>query len=65
MTKMRASAAVSRPTWDTLEPFARTHIQGFIQQLLEDEVGFPRFCRHTVYAAIRNPASRSYTAGLR
>ena len=38
MTKMLAPAAVSRPAWDTLEAFARTHVQGFIQQLLEDEV---------------------------
>ena len=38
MTKMLTPAAVSRPAWDTLEAFARTHVQGFIQQLLEDEV---------------------------
>ena len=29
---------VSSPVWETLEPFVRTQIQGFIQQLLEDEV---------------------------
>lgn len=38
MKKMIAPAAASSPAWDTLETFARTHIQGFIQQLLEDEV---------------------------
>ena len=38
MQKMNAGDAASRPTWETLETFARTHIQGFIQQLLEDEV---------------------------
>ena len=38
MSKMLAATAVSRPAWDTLETFARTNVQGFIQQLLEDEV---------------------------
>ena len=38
MKKMSAGAGTSSPTWDTLETFARTHVQGFIQQLLEDEV---------------------------
>ncbi|HVA58589.1 MAG TPA: IS256 family transposase [Gemmatimonadaceae bacterium] len=38
MQKMNREAAASRPTWDTLETFARLHIQGFLQQLLEDEV---------------------------
>ena len=38
MNKMTIEEAASRPTWDTLETFARTHVQGFIQQLLEDEV---------------------------
>ena len=38
MQKMRAGDAASRPTWDTLEAFARGQVQGFIQQLLEDEV---------------------------
>jgi putative transposase len=28
----------SIPAWDTLETFARAQVQGFIQQLLEDEV---------------------------
>ena len=38
MQKMIAGEAASSPAWDTLEIFARTHVQGFIQQLLEDEV---------------------------
>ena len=38
MQKMNGEPAASRPAWDTLETFARTHVQGFIQQLLEDEV---------------------------
>ena len=38
MKKMSAGAGASRPAWDMLETFARTHVQGFIQQLLEDEV---------------------------
>ena len=38
MQKMNAGTAASRPTWDTLETFARRHVQDFIQQLLEDEV---------------------------
>lgn len=38
MKKMIAATAASRPAWDTLESFARTHVQAFIQQLLEDEV---------------------------
>lgn len=38
MKKMITDEAASSPTWDTLETFARTQVQGFIQQLLEDEV---------------------------
>lgn len=38
MQKMTRGAGTSRPVWDTLETFARTEVQGFIQQLLEDEV---------------------------
>lgn len=38
MKKMSAGDVTSSPVWDTLETFARTHVQGFIQQLLEDEV---------------------------
>lgn len=38
MQKMITGAGASRPVWDTLETFARAHVQGFIQQLLEDEV---------------------------
>lgn len=41
MKKMPIVADASRgstPAWDTLETFARMHVQGFIQQLLEDEV---------------------------
>ena len=38
MQKMTVVAAASRPQWDTLEAFARTHVRDFIQQLLEDEV---------------------------
>ena len=51
MTKMLPPAAVSRPAWDTLETFARTPVQAFIQQLLEDEVtallGRPKSARRT------------------
>ncbi len=38
MKKLTAEPAASRPQWDTLEAFARAHVQEFIQQLLEDEV---------------------------
>lgn len=38
MQKMNAGDAASRPAWETLETFARAHVQDFIQQLLEDEV---------------------------
>ncbi len=38
MTIATGASSVSTPVWDTLETFARTHVQGFIQQLLEDEV---------------------------
>ena len=38
MKKMTPEATASSPAWDTLETFARAHVQGFIQQLLEDEV---------------------------
>ena len=38
MQKMTAGPAASRPQWETLEAFARTHVRDFIQQLLEDEV---------------------------
>lgn len=38
MQKMIAGEAASSPAWDTLETFARAHMQGFIQQRLEDEV---------------------------
>ena len=38
MQKMTVVAAASRPQWETLEAFARTHVRDFIQQLLEDEV---------------------------
>lgn len=38
MQKMTEGSASSRPTFDTLETFARTHVRAFIQQLLEDEV---------------------------
>ena len=38
MRKMPEQPATSSATWETLETFARTHVQGFIQQLLEDEV---------------------------
>lgn len=38
MQKMTTAAAASCPVWDTLETFARTQVQGFMQQLLEDEV---------------------------
>ena len=38
MQKMTVVAAASRPTFDTLETFARAHVREFIQQLLEDEV---------------------------
>ena len=35
---MPETTTASRPAWDTLETIARTQVQGFIQQLLEDEV---------------------------
>ncbi len=38
MQKMMQEPAASSATWDTLESFARTHVQEFIQRLLEDEV---------------------------
>src|SRR3970040_1487274 len=38
MTKMTNVPERSSPAWDTLEAFARAPGQGFIQQLLEDEV---------------------------
>lgn len=38
MTIARGASRESTPVWDSLETFARTHVQGFIQQLLEDEV---------------------------
>jgi transposase-like protein len=38
MKKMILEQATSSATWETLESFARTHVQTFIQQLLEDEV---------------------------
>ncbi len=38
MKKMKDEPATSSATWDTLESFARMHVQGFIQQLLEEEV---------------------------
>ena len=38
MTKMMHVPATSSPAWNTLEAFARAQVQGFIQQLLEDEV---------------------------
>jgi putative transposase len=38
MKKMIVAAVASSPTWDTLEAFARTQVQSYIQQLLEDEV---------------------------
>ena len=38
MQKMIASEAASRPAFQTLETFVRAHVQGFIQQLLEEEV---------------------------
>ena len=38
MQKMIASEAASRPAFQTLETFVRAQVQGFIQQLLEEEV---------------------------
>ncbi len=38
MKKMDEKPAASSATWETLEAFARRHVQAFIQQLLEDEV---------------------------
>lgn len=37
-TEPAASSVTPSATWDTLESFARTQVQSFIQQLLEDEV---------------------------
>ena len=38
MKKITNGLETSSPAWDTLEAFARAQVQGFIQQLLEDEV---------------------------
>lgn len=38
MEKIITGPATSSATWETLETFARVQVQGFIQQLLEDEV---------------------------
>ena len=38
MQKMTAGPAASRPRWDTLETFVRSHVRDFIQHLVEDEV---------------------------
>ena len=38
MKKMMTEEAASSPAWDTLETFARTQVQGFVQQILEEEV---------------------------
>ena len=38
MQKMIVGPAASMPAWEALETFARAQVQGFIQQLLEDEV---------------------------
>ena len=50
--------ATSSATWETLDTFARLHVQAFIQQLLEDEgtelLGRPnslrRNCEHSASA---------------
>ena len=61
MQKMIADDGASRPAWDTLETFARAQVQGFIQQLLEDEVaellGRTKSERRTVVDA--RPGSRN------
>jgi putative transposase len=61
MKKMKAEPATSSATWDTLESFARKHVQGFIQPLLEEEVtellGRPKSARRgivNVLAGARN-----------
>lgn len=55
MQKMVANPAPSSATWETLEMFARGQVQGFIQQLLEDEVtellGRPKSGRRAVVDA--------------
>lgn len=38
MKKIQAEPATSSATSETLESFTRTQVQGFIQQLLEDEL---------------------------
>lgn len=38
MDKMMKEPATSSATWESLESFARAHVQEFIQHLLEDEV---------------------------
>jgi transposase-like protein len=52
MKKMILEQATSSATWDTLEAYARAHVQGFIQQVLEDEVtellGRPKSARRSV-----------------
>jgi len=61
MKKMKAEPATSSATWDMLESFARKHVQGFIQPLLEEEVtellGRPKSTRRgtmDVLAGARN-----------
>lgn len=55
MKKMKAEPATSSATWDILESFARMHVQGFIQQLLEEEVtellGRPKSARRSAVDA--------------
>lgn len=57
MEKMIVEPATSSATWETLEAYARTHVQAFLQQLLEDEVtallGRPKSARR---AAVDTPA---------
>jgi putative transposase len=55
MQKMIQKQATSSAMWDTLESFARSHVQAFIQQLLEDEVtallGRPKSARRSAVDA--------------
>src|SRR3972149_6829005 len=57
MDKMIREQATSSATWETLEAYARAQVQGFIQQVLEDEVtellGRPKSARRSVVDAPR------------
>lgn len=55
MDKLMQNPATSSATWETSGSFARTHVQAFIQQLLEDDVtellGLPKSARRSAVDA--------------